>query len=83
MHPCNYCTFTKMKHDAKRKGTRLVIRKSSFAPFDVKGIDVFEVPKGMKLPPYKQPSSKLPNGCKVRQKYWRAFFMTLPDHCVC
>lgn len=80
---CNYCQLQRLKQEAKRKGVRIILKKSSFAPFDTPGIDVFEVPKGTKLPPYKNPCHKLPNGCPVYQKYHRIWFGSVGDHCEC
>jgi hypothetical protein len=76
---CNYCTLKRIKKDAKVEGKKVVLRASNF----MGGTDVFVVPKGEKLPAYKNPSDKLPNGDEVYKKYHKAWLMEIPTSCCC
>jgi len=67
---CNYCTFKRLKDDAKAENSKLIIR-----PCAMGGIYVFRIPKNMDIPPIMTE--------EFIQKYMAAWFMELPDHCCC
>lgn len=80
--PCNHCTMQWLKRNIKK--TDKVITRNSLG--NLGGVDVFVVPKNKTLPPnaeMKGPSKKLPNGCKVYNKYHKMWFMELTDFCAC
>ncbi len=79
MGQCNYCSLRTIKRTAEKEGNRVILRQSHF----MGGMEVFNVPKGVKLPDYKEPSDEHPNGCEVYQKYHKAWMMEIPDHCCC
>jgi hypothetical protein len=76
---CNYCKLKRIKAKAKKENKSIIKRPSNF----MRGTEVFLVPEGFVLPPYKEPNSKLPNGCEVYQKYCVAWMMKIPDQCCC
>ena len=50
------------------------------------GVNVFIVPKEITvrdIKKWKEACDELPNGDGNYQKYFRAWFMELPDHCCC
>lgn len=80
MRPCNYCLLNRYKHEARLEGAKIIKRRSTYS---LGGYVIFKVPKGTKLPPYKEPSDALPNGCEIYQKYFVAWMQEIPDHCTC
>jgi len=79
MGQCNYCRLKSIKYDAAKKGSKVVLRSSNF----MGGTDVFVLPKGTTLPPYKEPSDKLPNGDEVYRKYHQVWLMEISNRCCC
>jgi hypothetical protein len=78
---CNFCTYQSIKRDAKKNGSRVVKRYA--VAYQLGGVNIYVVPKGVEVP-------KVIKGCDVtykgdafHRKYFRAWFMELPDHCAC
>ena len=76
--PCNYCNLLRLKRSLKTDES-VVLKPSSF----MGGTEVFVVPKGVALPPYRAPSNSEPNGDPVYQQYHRSWMMSIPKHCCC
>jgi len=79
---CNYCNLQSIKTDAKKSGSRVYKRASSF----LGGTDIFVVPNGKKLPPKDdmiEPCDKYPDGNEAFSKYHRAWLMEIPNRCCC
>jgi len=76
---CNYCSLKAIEKRAEKSGSRVIKKSSLF----MGGTNIFVVPIGEELPPYKEPSNKLPNGYEVYQKYHKAWMMEIPNHCCC
>lgn len=79
MGECNYCRLKRIREKAKKRGNKIVTKPSSF----MGGVDVFEIPKDMKLPKYIEPNRKYPNGDEIYQKYNRAWMMEIGAFCEC
>lgn len=77
---CNYCRYQVYKRRAAQQEKKIVVKTSHSI---LGGVDLFALPKGEKLPPYKEPSKRLPNGCEVYKKYHVAWFMELGSRCCC
>ncbi len=76
---CNYCNLKRIKQRAKEEDKVVVLKPSRF----IGGTEVFVVPKGVKLPVYKEPSNEMPNGCEVYQKYHVSWLMEISKSCCC
>ncbi len=70
MSECNYCSFERIKRQAKHDGKQVVTQKGW-----KKGTDVFVVPKDTKVAI--KPSQSF------RDKFFVSWFWVLTDHCVC
>ena len=77
---CNFCRLKEIKKDAKRRGNKVILRRSIF----MSGTCVFEVPESMEeLPRYIEPSNRFPKGNKMYQKYFKGWLMLIPKECAC
>jgi hypothetical protein len=70
---CNYCNLKKIRADARRYGNHVVLRQ---ATGKLKGVNTYVVPDAYDL-------THLTEGSEAHKKYFRAWFMSVPDHCVC
>jgi len=85
MTQCNFCRLKNIKLRAKERGSRVIVRTASFK-LDGRGMDVFVVPKGEKLPSNKEmiePCNEFPNGGELWEKYHRAWMCEIPGRCSC
>ena len=79
---CNYCNLRRYREQARKKGHRIVMRPSMF----MRGVNVWSVPKGVKLPSVEQmiePCKSHPNGNDAYARYHVAWFMALSRGCAC
>lgn len=79
---CNYCNMRRLKDRAKKRGMIVKTLPGRF----MGGIEVFIVPKGTttdEISMWEGASNILPNGDENHCKYWKAWFMELPNHCCC
>lgn len=76
---CCYCGLQTIKRRAKKENKRVVLKPSSF----LGGTEVFLVPKGEKLPLYREPSKKEPDGDAVYQKFNVGWMMQISSECCC
>lgn len=77
---CNFCSLRELKRRARKEGTRIVIRAN---PGKLKGVDVYLVPKGVKVPQKIMATTEGKHGDMFHVKYFAAWFMALTDYCVC
>lgn len=80
---CNFCNMKSIAARAKQQG--LAVRKRA-ATWGMGGIDVFVVPPHVsneQIGAWTQPCEEMPDGDENWEKYHKAWFMDLPDHCVC
>jgi len=83
MGQCNFCSLNSIKSKAKRREQTV---KKMPATWGMGGLDIFIVPKHIKLVEirtWKQPSDDLPNGDVNWERYHVAWFMELSDSCCC
>lgn len=77
---CNYCLMRAIRKQAKAEDKVVHRRTSSF----MDGTDVYVLPKEVKMPKrIVTASDELPNGDEFHEKYFRAWFMEMPDSCRC
>jgi hypothetical protein len=60
--------------------------KKIAAVWGMGGVEVFVVPRGISLAEVRSwapPSDEMPNGDSNWEKYHAAWFMEIPDRCVC
>ena len=74
---CNYCSFSRIKEDAKKSGQVVTLVPHKMIDGEEKEIDVFVHSKTLKISK-KDREEIMPN-----HKYWEAWFMELPDKCHC
>jgi hypothetical protein len=66
---CNYCRLKEIKKQAKKDKMKVVINHL------VCGIDIYVVPKGIKIPTYFDRN--------FRVEYFKSWMMEISDSCVC
>lgn len=69
---CNWCLLQKVKAEAKEQGLVTRLRQSQLP---LGGVDVYVTPEGLSNNEMVDPAN-----CK---KYFRGWFQSTPDHCVC
>jgi len=72
MTTCNYCDFRAMKSRAARDGLVVSARHGWRG-----GTEVFVHPLEVVI------EKGAENGDHPQHQYWKAWFMTLPNHCCC
>jgi len=72
---CNFCTLKSIRADARKKKLKVTIL--SDAKWGMGGVNVYVHPKNIKI-------RDLPGGEDgEREKYRKAWFMELTNHCCC
>lgn len=71
---CNHCALRHLRREAKTNGERVTVQNSTRS-LGLGGVDVYVSPKGVKLA---RPISDVDH-----EKYFRAWYMEVPDACMC
>ena len=74
---CNYCSFEEMKRDAKKVGEVIITRSGNDRKgnLNMGGVNIYRIPKGEIIP--KEITEE------IHKKYWKCWYMALPDKCCC
>lgn len=75
--PCCFCEVQRIRERARKRGARVVIRKRPLGRTMPKGVDVFLVPAGKRLP--RNP----PVGPSGARLYWVLWCGELSRGCAC
>lgn len=68
---CSYCLVKDLKKQAKVRYNEIRVKPSRG---ELRGVNVFEVPAGCRVD-LDDPTN--------HQKYWKAWFLSVQDHCTC
>jgi len=71
---CNFCSFKAVQRSARARGLKI-----TKVP-NMGGVDILLHPKDVDP---KTLSKGEPNSKRLREKYFVAWYMELPDHCCC
>lgn len=71
---CNYCALKHLRAKAEREGSVVTLKRSTELPMG--GTDVYLHPKDVSV-------EDLIRSSELHDKYFCAWLMEIPDHCVC